>query len=177
MCLPGSLRDNHRPSIRQETFGWHDSNGGMAHGSMPIISPTFKQPSTVDRILPPPKGGITDCDDLPSGKNAQHRQTSTAETSPARHSLSFDTSSEPLHSLLSASLDPSLLKHVHTSTQRRRTGAVNANTTSDAAAAASTYVSAPRQLHKRRPATAMYFPCHVASVWRTGNELLVGTQK
>ncbi|UQC86822.1 uncharacterized protein CLUP02_12324 [Colletotrichum lupini] len=139
MCLPGSLRDNRRPSIRQETFGWHDSNGGMAHGSMPIVSPEFKQPSTVDPILPPPKGGIKDCDDLPSGKNAQHRQTSTAETSPARHSLSFDTSSE-----------------------RRRTGAFNTNTTSDAATAASTYVSALRQLHKRWPATAMYFLCHIA---------------
>ncbi|KAK1449821.1 hypothetical protein CMEL01_07157 [Colletotrichum melonis] len=162
MCLPGSLRDNRRPSIRQETFGWHDSNGGMAHGSMPIVSPKFKQPSTVDPILPPPKGGIKDCDDLPSGKNAQHRQTSTAETSPARHSLSFDTSSGPLPSLLSASLDLSLLGHLHTSTQRRRTGAFNTNTTSNAATAASTYVSALRQLHKRWPATAMYFLCHIA---------------
>ncbi|KAK7449438.1 hypothetical protein Landi51_05862 [Colletotrichum acutatum] len=118
-----------------------------------------------------------DCDDLPSGKNAQHRQTSTAETSPARQSLSFDTSSKPLSSLLSASLDPSPLGHIRTSTQRRRTVAVNTNTTSDAATAASTYVSAPRQLHKRRPAAAMCVLCRVADARRTGNELLVGTQE
>ncbi|KAK1638325.1 hypothetical protein BDP81DRAFT_206229 [Colletotrichum phormii] len=115
------------------------------------------------------------CDDMPSRKNAQHRQTSTPETSPARHSFSFDTSSEPLPSLLSASLDPSLLGHIHTSTHCRRTDIVDTLRPMQRLLRPLTYLHLANctSVGLRPPCVL----CRVASAWFTGNELLVGTQK